>query len=411
MGLGIAGAAIFLPGAAFAAGEGGAAAMPFPELAALFLLIAGAAIYVALRQRRAMLGLAAERDRLQATVAQNERLNGAIPVAHCRWRRSDGSPTFSSGALAMLAGVKDFREVVGRCALPERAKLEAAIERLRRDGTAFEATVPLTDGRAVLDFIGRRLADVDVAAILDVSSRGALAADRAALRRQCDQLIATLDALPLPVWRRDDALKLVDCNRAYAAAVDAPAEKVRAEAREIAAGVVAEGGRALAARARRSTGPQSESHHIVIGGSRRLMEFTEKPVDGGGIVGFAQDYTDLENIQAELARHIAAHADVLENVAVAVAIYGPDTRLSFFNTSFASLWRLEEDWLVTEPTLDEVLERRSSAAAFRSTPIFAPSSASSWGCLPRSSSRRRSCCICPTSARCASSSRRIPSAA
>ena len=73
--------------------------------------------------------------------------------------------------------------------------------------------------------------------------------------------------------------------------------------------------------------PQSESHHIVVGGSRRLMEFTEAPLDNSGeFVGFAQDFTDLENIQAELARHIAAHADVLENVAVAIAIYGPDTQ-------------------------------------------------------------------------------------
>jgi signal transduction histidine kinase len=104
--------------------------------------------------------------------------------------------------------------------------------------------------------------------------------------------------------------------------------------------------------------PQSESHHIVVGGSRRLMEFAEAPLDNSSeLVGFAQDFTDLENIQAELARHIAAHADVLENVAVAIAIYGPDTKLTFFNTAFASLWRLEEDWLVTEPTLDEVLER------------------------------------------------------
>src|SRR6185312_3652721 len=91
---------------------------------------------------------------------------------------------------------------------------------------------------------------------------------------------------------------------------------------------------------RRSMVPQSESHHIVIAGSRRLMEFTEAPLDGSGeLVGFAQDFTDLENIQ------------------VAIAIYGPDTKLTFFNTAFAGLWRLEEDWLVTEPTLDEVLER------------------------------------------------------
>src|SRR4029077_12071596 len=96
----------------------------------------------------------------------------------------------------------------------------------------------------------------------------------------------------------------------------------------------------------------------VIGGSRRLMEFTQAPLDDtDDLVGYARDFTDVENIQSELARHIAAHADVLENVAVAIAIYGPDNRLPFFNTALATLWRLEEDWLVTEPSLDEVLER------------------------------------------------------
>lgn len=48
---------------------------------------------------------------------------------------------------------------------------------------------------------------------------------------------------------------------------------------------------------------------------------------------------------------------MLENIAVAIAIYGADTRLAFFNTAFARLWNLEEDWLGSKPTLDEVLER------------------------------------------------------
>ncbi|HEX3497700.1 MAG TPA: ATP-binding protein, partial [Stellaceae bacterium] len=55
--------------------------------------------------------------------------------------------------------------------------------------------------------------------------------------------------------------------------------------------------------------------------------------------------------------HIAAHADVLENVATSIAIYGPDTHLKFYNTAFSTLWRLEEEWLASEPTLGEVLER------------------------------------------------------
>ncbi|MBV9522287.1 MAG: PAS-domain containing protein [Alphaproteobacteria bacterium] len=168
-----------------------------------------------------------------------------------------------------------------------------------------------------------------------------------------------LDALPLPIWRRRGAnLALLDCNRAYATALDATPAITIAEGRELGAGVLANRGRGLAERAQETRVAQSESHHIVINGSRRLIEFTEVPHPSGHeIVGYARDFTDLENVQAELARHIAAHAEVLENVATAVAIYGPDTRLKFFNTAFGTLWRLEEDWLTTEPTLGEVLER------------------------------------------------------
>ena len=96
---------------------------------------------------------------------------------------------------------------------------------------------------------------------------------------------------------------------------------------------------------------------MVIGGSRRLLEVTETPLPGGGTIGFALDRTDLENAESELARHINAHGQVLESIHAAVAIYGADKRLSFFNSAFARLWGIEEDWLAGEPSLDELLER------------------------------------------------------
>jgi signal transduction histidine kinase len=99
-----------------------------------------------------------------------------------------------------------------------------------------------------------------------------------------------------------------------------------------------------------------ESRHIVIGGKRRLYDFTESPADRFGLVGFALDVTQLEDLQEDLANHIAANADVLENVAVAIAVYGPDTRLKFYNTAYAKLWDADTDWLDTEPTLGDELE-------------------------------------------------------
>jgi signal transduction histidine kinase len=95
----------------------------------------------------------------------------------------------------------------------------------------------------------------------------------------------------------------------------------------------------------------------VIDGLRRLLEVSELPCRDGGRIGFALDRTDVETAEAELRRHIGAHAAVLEGIGTAVAIYGADKRLKFFNSAFAELWGIEAEWLAAEPSFGDVLER------------------------------------------------------
>src|SRR3546814_10539860 len=64
----------------------------------------------------------------------------------------------------------------------------------------------------------------------------------------------------------------------------------------------------------------------------------------------------MEEAQSERERHAAAHAEVLEKLKSAIAIFGPDKRLKFFNQAYVSLWNFEESWLESEPTLAELLE-------------------------------------------------------
>jgi signal transduction histidine kinase len=362
--LGFAAAVLLSPGAAHAAGDPALASFGV-ACATLALLVVVGAVLLFLAQRR-IRRLREERDRAAAALGQRDAVLAAAPAALYRWDHRAGSEGLTAARIAALGAANGQRlpDILARLEPNDAAALEAAVARLRAEGTQFELPVTVAATRAALDASGRRLKAgdgtpmADLLWLVDASGRAHAVAECAAAHALSHRLRGVLDVLPLPVWRRGADLALIDCNRAYAAAVDAAAQKTLAEQREIGAGAIGEGGRALASRARATIVPQSESHHIVIAGSRRLMEFTEAPLDGSGeLVGFAQDFTDLENIQAELARHIAAHADVLENVAVAIAIYGPDTKLTFFNTAFASLWRLEEDWLVTEPTLDEVLER------------------------------------------------------
>ncbi len=181
-----------------------------------------------------------------------------------------------------------------------------------------------------------------------------------------------LDVLPIPVWhRRKSDLTLIEGNQAYADAVDASREAAIAEQRELGIGVLGEDGRSLALRARTVNATQRESHHIVVGGARRLLEITETPLaHSDRMVGFARDFTDLEAKEAELTHHTESHAQVLERLDVAIAIFGADMRLNFHNRAFAALWELDGDWLATNPSIDELLERLPRATAIARTGRF-----------------------------------------
>lgn len=186
--------------------------------------------------------------------------------------------------------------------------------------------------------------------------------DFTALKHEVSGLRLLIDSLPFPVWRRDGDLRLIDCNAAYAAAVELPTvSDALAKQAELGGGVIPDHGKSLAASALRNSETMTRDYHIVIKGDRKLLRITEcpsqTPEDLDGLIGFAIDCTAIEELQSDLSRHIRAHAEVLENLGTAIAIYGGDKRLIFFNTAFTKLWDMDEDWLWAEPSLDDVLRR------------------------------------------------------
>jgi len=242
---------------------------------------------------------------------------------------------------------------------PDRARYAAALSELRQKSAPFDLFLDAADGTRTFRLSGRR-EDAGLAVwIADDTQRTALARAYAEREDQVATLTGVLQMLPLPVWwRADRSQSLAGCNKAYAQALDLDTDSVVANQRELGAGYLSADGKGLAERAMRTRLAQSESHHVVLGGERRLLDFTEIPIDGtdGAVGGYAVDVTALEEVQAELASHIAAHADVLEQLGSAIAIFGPDKRLKFFNTAFARLWQIEGHLLDDEPTLGEILE-------------------------------------------------------
>jgi signal transduction histidine kinase len=164
---------------------------------------------------------------------------------------------------------------------------------------------------------------------------------------------AVLDAVPIPIWLRDASRNLCWGNRAFLAAVEgkdleaALAEQVSIERTE----------RDLAASARTQGQASEAKRFVVIDGQRRALALTHVPTANGDVVGAAIDVTDLANAEARLQQHIDAHADTLDKLATAVAIFDRERKLTFYNGAYARLWNLAESWLDSHPADEEILDR------------------------------------------------------
>ena len=319
------------------------------------LCFVGAAVFAVLwwRARMSAERVGIDRDAVERSRAGMAAVLATVPAAGFRWRRDGGE--MALGQLPGSGAGLSYDRFLAGLDRTDSARIDAAVAELRRAGTPFSAAVSVPDG-AAFDIQGNAAANGDsVVWITDVSAVRRAEAARATAAAEQHRLREVLEKLPLPVWRRDGGLRIVDCNTAFAAALDQPRETVLAQPSELAPDNDKGEAPALAKAAAAGT-VQRDRRHIVIGGERRLLELTEMP-DSGGTIGFALDRTDLESAESELARHVNAHGQVLESIHAAVAIYGADKRLSFFNSAFARLWGIEEDWLAGEPSLDELLER------------------------------------------------------
>ena len=295
-----------------------------------------------LRQARSACA-ALERDWAEARAVLD-----TVPIASFRWPAGQGCGE-SRGGDDQAAGYAEF---LAGLAPSNATQLEEARLALQRSGTPFAATVAAGAGAAYA-IEGRQTA-TGATVLWLVDATAAVTAQR--LHGEATSLREMIDAIPVPVWRRGRDLAPVDCNQAYAGALEVSRELALGEGRELAPGDSRKRAIALADSAP-DLARHGERAHVVIGGSRRLIEITEIPSPTGGTIGFALDRTDVETAEAELRRHISAHAAVLESIGTAVAIYGADKRLKFFNAAFAVLWGIEEAWLATEPSFGEILER------------------------------------------------------
>lgn len=191
----------------------------------------------------------------------------------------------------------------------------------------------------------------------DVTSRQRqhlmLLSENEAIKGEVRRYGAIMNTVPLLVWVRDRECKIQYCNLAYARAV----EELNTELHEIGVPELHRGMPGLARTARESGGEQSERQHIVVAGERRLFLVRETYLPEIDIsIGFADDITELERAEEEIRNYLSAQEDLLESSTSAVAIFGADMRLKFYNQAYVRMWGYDEAWLDTAPGFPEILE-------------------------------------------------------
>ena len=284
--------------------------------------------------------------RAQALLSLRDALLSAGHESVIVWGTDIGEPLSFGGAGRMLDDC---------LAGDDATQLSSVLDALADSGATFAMTARTSDGRRLM--VRGRPAGGHAAVFLQPESH-ARAADTG--------FRAVLDALPFPVWIRGKDLALKFVNRSFLAASGAASEESALEGNT----ALDRSERDLASTVRGTKETVEAKRYAVIGGQRRALAFTLSPLPDGRVAGMATDVTPVAEAEAKLQRHIDAHADTLDQLATAVAIFGPDRKLSFYNRAYVRLWGLAETWLDAHPSEGEILDRLRELRRLPEQPDF-----------------------------------------
>jgi len=341
------------------------------ELAALALLLGilsfaviAAILFVRTRRRLAET-VAAAREEAISLKAEADRVSALLhsePQILVAWAAAADEPEIIGDPTLVTSADAPHRVLAfGTWLDPEQAQtMERLVEDLRARGQSFSATLTTLAGRPIEaegQVVGGR-------AILRLKDVGGVKRELAELllrfQRQIDETEAVrtlVEALPSPVWARDEAGTLIYANASYARAVEArnPAEAVQRgiELFDRAA-------REELLRAHEAAQAYAGRLPAIVAGSRASFDVLAFPARRGS-AGIGIEATETEAMRGALERLVEAHRRTLDQLATGVAIFGSDQRLSFYNTAYRSFWDLDAGFLDQRPTDSAVLDRLRAA--------------------------------------------------
>ncbi|NMD07980.1 MAG: PAS domain-containing protein [Phyllobacteriaceae bacterium] len=330
-------------------------------LAATALLLAtGFSAFAALRLRKRLRKSQRRVADLELLLNEAEASLLSEPQVLVIWRGGEDKPERLINNMRGTAQVpvqsNEILTLTGWLERDSSSSLGDALRALRESGRAFNIGIKTLKGE-LLEADGRAaggLATLRIRPLVgDRRQMTELSFDASKLGKQVERLSAILDAAPFPAWIHGKDGVLLWANQSYVAAVDALTFEGAQKATSLAKSSAIDTSRADVAK------KLLGRVHAVQQGNRRAYNIHEMQIDGG-VAGFAIDVTALEKAEKELDRHIKAHTSTLDKLNTAIAIFGPDQRLRFFNQAYVKLWGLDPKWLEGQPLNGEILDRLRS---------------------------------------------------
>jgi len=299
---------------------------------------------------------------LEAEVDRTKALLLSEPQVIVVWPATGEEPEIlGDTAIVTSAPVPRRALAFGTWLEPDQAQaMERAVEALRSRGEGFVKALTTGGGRHV-EAEGRAVGNRAVLRLKDTSGAmhalAELGARHDKLLHEVDTLQSLIEALPSPIWARDAGGQLVFVNAAYVRAVEADGG---ADVLERGLELLDRTAREDLSHARAAGERFTARLPAIVAGTRRILDVLEVPTrSGAGGIGI--DATEVEALRGEIKRMVAAHRRVLDQLATAVAIFGADQRLTFYNASFRALWDLDAALLDGAPTDSAVLDQLRAA--------------------------------------------------
>ena len=291
------------------------------------------------------------------------------PEARCWWSKPDDVISFTQGFVDIL-GLNKYSpihlvDLTNQFVENDSFLIDKYIQALVKYHHPFELEAHLSDKSLIINIRGSvqgeyhyplfALSLNDVTETQQENRRQLqLLAEMTAERNRLQTMV---DVAPIALWYRNRENQIAYCNVVYASVLESTPSEILEHSRELVDRFRAISPYQLAVKAKTTGLVQKQQTHLVIEGCRRLVEMTEVPLaEQECTIGYAFDLTETEEATAKLAKHMEAHKEVLHYLSTPIAIYGPDTRLEFFNTAFLKLFQFDEVLLHKKPTFSDILQ-------------------------------------------------------